>query len=84
METKQTKEFSPTIFGKLSSIKRENDGKCVIITIDRNNAMIDYAVRKLEEMFGNKNVCLEFSLLSQYIKMQKILDADDEKQSKLA
>lgn len=77
-------ELEYTIYGRLVSIKRENDGKRIIITLERNSGISEYIANKLFDVFGNSNVCIEFTPLIQYLKFQKILDEDDDKkQSKL-
>jgi len=81
MTQKLNDNFNPTIFGKFT-IKKENDGKRVIIIIDRNNIMSDYAFSKFEELFANKNVCIEVTPLLQYMKFQRMLDEDENKQQR--
>ena len=82
------KDVEPNFFGKLSDIRFENNGKRIIIILDRYQKANDYIRNQIMKKLGNISVVVEFTSLLDYQRNQAALDEDedrdnDDKQTKL-
>jgi hypothetical protein len=67
------------ILARIVDLKTENDGKRIILVLEKNSPMKPYYVEQYLKQWQNKNVALQTQEIRRYFAINKLLQDDEDK-----